>query len=116
MIENQTYAGRDLNLKHAAKLLGIYERQMAALDKHRGRGEQSVTVKYVHVGQGGQAIVGNVSQSDAPRAGRSTTPKELEAPMDLLDAEARAPELTPAAETDERPAQPPVRGRHRRAR
>jgi hypothetical protein len=33
---------------------------METLDKHRGKGQQKVTVEHVHVHQGGQAIVGNV--------------------------------------------------------
>ena len=38
---------------------------MEALDRHRGRGQQHVTVEHVHVHKGGQAIVGAV----APRGG-----------------------------------------------
>jgi hypothetical protein len=65
MLSEQTFAGRDVNLKHAEKLLQIYARQMEALDKHRGRGQQKITVEHVHVHAGGQAIVGNV-QGRAP--------------------------------------------------
>jgi len=39
MLENQTFEGRDQNLKHAVKLMGVDERQVAALDKHRGKGQ-----------------------------------------------------------------------------
>ena len=60
MIDGQTREGRDQNLKHAAKLLGVYARQMEALDKHRGKGQQKITVEHVTVNAGGQAIVGNV--------------------------------------------------------
>ena len=62
MIPEQTFEGRDQNLKHAAKLMSIYERQLAALDKHRGNGQQKITVEHVTVEAGGQAIVGNVRQ------------------------------------------------------
>jgi len=31
-----------------------------ALNRHRGKGQQKVTVEHVHVHAGGQAIVGNV--------------------------------------------------------
>lgn len=51
----------DHYLKHAAKLLGIYARQMEALDKHRGKGQDKITVEHVTVNEGGQAIVGNVA-------------------------------------------------------
>ena len=67
MIHNQSFAGRDSNLKHANKLLATFARQMDALNKHRGKGQQSVTVKHVHVADGGQAIVGNVT-TGAPTA------------------------------------------------
>lgn len=62
MMESQTFEGRYLNLKHATKLMGLYERQLAALDKHRGKGQQRITVEHVTVEAGGQAIVGNVLQ------------------------------------------------------
>lgn len=59
MIESQTVDGRDLNLKHAAKLTSMYLQMMDALNKHRGKGQQKVTVEHVHVEAGGQAAVGN---------------------------------------------------------
>ncbi len=67
MIPDQTLLGRDLNLKHAAKLLAIYARQVEVLDKHRGKGQQKVTVEYVNVEPGGQAIVGHVETGRGPR-------------------------------------------------
>jgi hypothetical protein len=69
MLEGQTVAERDLNLKHAAKLLGLYPRQVEALDKHRGKGQQKIVVEHVTVNAGGQAIVGNVE----PTAGAAAT-------------------------------------------
>lgn len=70
MNEGQTFEGRDLNLKHATKLLQLYVRQVEALDKHRGKGQQKITVEHVTVEAGGQAIVGNVG-TPAPAAARS---------------------------------------------
>jgi hypothetical protein len=35
--------------------------QLDALNKYRGKGEQKMEVKHVHVHEGGQAIVGNVN-------------------------------------------------------
>ena len=61
MLDGQTFEGRDQNLKHAAKLLSVYARQMEALNKHRGKGQQKVTVEHVHVEAGAQAVVGNVA-------------------------------------------------------
>lgn len=42
------------------KLGRIYALQVEALRKHRNGGRQTVTVQHVNVGDGGQAIVGNV--------------------------------------------------------
>lgn len=46
----------------ATKLLRTYTTQIEALSKLRRGGSQKVTVEHVHVYQGGQAIVGNVTQ------------------------------------------------------
>lgn len=70
MLPNQTFEGREQNLRHAAKLLSLYTRQVEVLDKHRGKGQQKVTVEHVHVEAGGQAIVGNVETSGAKRRRR----------------------------------------------
>ncbi|MDF3362839.1 hypothetical protein HLM50_17460 [Sulfitobacter sp. Ks41] len=59
-VPGQTFASRDMNLKHAQKLMALYTQQMAALNKHRGKGQQKVTVEHVNVHAGGQAVVGNV--------------------------------------------------------
>ena len=64
---NQTFAGRDMALKHAQKLMSLYGQQLATLNKHRGKGQQKVTVEHVNVEAGGQAIVGNV---EADRTGK----------------------------------------------
>ena len=61
-IDEQTFAGRDMALKHGEKLSRIYNEQLEALRRQRGKGAQKVTVKHVHVHQGGQAIVGNVER------------------------------------------------------
>lgn len=59
-LSNQTFEGRDMSLKHAQKLMTLYTQQLATLNKHRGKGQQKVTVEHVNVEPGGQAIVGNV--------------------------------------------------------
>jgi hypothetical protein len=56
----QTPQAKDIYLRHAEKLLATYTRQLEALDKHRGKGQQNVTVGHLHVQQGGQSLVGNV--------------------------------------------------------
>jgi hypothetical protein len=81
-LPDQPFAGRDLNLKHGVRLMSLYERQLAALDKHRGRGQQNVTVKYVHVSEGGQAIVGNVTRNGAATVPKPKAPPALEAAVE----------------------------------
>lgn len=66
-ISNQSFESRDLNLKHAQKLMALYGKQLETLNKHRGKGQQKVTVEHVHVAPGGQAIVGNVETQTRDR-------------------------------------------------
>ena len=56
----QTLEGRSENLSQANKLSRSFAMMVEALDHHRGKGQQKVTVKHVHVHAGGQAMVGNV--------------------------------------------------------
>ena len=59
----QTPAGRDTNLKHAVKFMGLFTKQLEALDRLRGKGQQKMTVERVNVEYGGAAIVGHVHGS-----------------------------------------------------
>jgi hypothetical protein len=65
MLPEQTFEGRQENLNQANKLSRTYATQLEALNRHRGKGQQKVTVEHVHVHSGGQAIVGAV-ESPAP--------------------------------------------------
>jgi hypothetical protein len=47
-------------LSQANKLGRTFSVLLDALNRHRGKGQQKVTVEHVHVHEGGQAIVGNV--------------------------------------------------------
>ena len=76
-LDNQTFEGRDMALKHAQKLMSLYMQQLAALNKHRGKGQQKVTVEHVNVQAGGQAIVGNVEQGQS-KSSQTTEPPALE--------------------------------------
>ena len=58
MLPDQSFEGRRENLNQANKLARTYAALIAALDKHRGKGQQKVTVEHVHVHDGGQAVVG----------------------------------------------------------
>jgi hypothetical protein len=68
-ILQQDSAERALN-----KLARTFTTQMEALKRYRTGGEQKVTVQHVSVSEGGQAIVGNVTQA-APE----TTPEKAAA-------------------------------------
>lgn len=60
MINEQTFEGRRENLSQANKLSRTYSALLDTLNRHRGKGQQKVTVEHVHVHNGGQAIVGHV--------------------------------------------------------
>jgi hypothetical protein len=62
MIPDQHPDARQANLNQANKLSRTYAALMDALNKHRGKGQQRVTVEHVHVNEGGQAIVGAVAK------------------------------------------------------
>src|SRR5215470_1404482 len=64
MLREQTFEGRRENLNQANKLSRTYAALLEALNRHRGKGQQKVTVEHVHIHDGGQAIVGNV---ESPR-------------------------------------------------
>lgn len=101
MIPDQTFVGREQSLKHANKLLQTFARQLEALDKHRGKGQQKITVEHVTVEAGGQAIVGNVT------AGTSARPPENEAAPKL----AHQPEDMMPILKDVTPAKAPLKSR-----
>jgi hypothetical protein len=80
------------------KLARTFASQMEALKRYRTGGEQKVTVQHVTVGEGGQAIVGNVTQDR--REGVAT--KSAAPPLAIEDAK------MVAMPTIEDPAQAPV--------
>ena len=86
-LPSQTFEGRDMALKHAHKLMTLYTQQLATLNKHRGKGQQRVTVEHVNVEAGGQAIVGTVDAGAVGRQKQGTSPEALEhAEPQRLDA------------------------------
>jgi hypothetical protein len=72
MIGDQTFEGRRENLNQANKLSRTWATLLDALNKHRGKGQQKVTVEHVHVHAGGQAVVGSVEH----QGGRGKTKSE----------------------------------------
>ena len=71
MIGEQTFEGRRENLSQANKLSRTYGALLDALNRHRGKGQQKVTVEHVHVDSGGQAIVGTVERLPSTNSSRS---------------------------------------------
>lgn len=69
-INGQTFDGRDMALKYAAKYMSLFQDQLRTLNKHRGKGDQKVTIEHVNVAAGGQAIVGNIN-AGGPKSSRS---------------------------------------------
>ena len=59
-LPEQTFDGRQMALNHASKLVRTYSVLVETLNRHRGKGQQTVRVEHVTVQAGGQAIVGNV--------------------------------------------------------
>jgi len=53
MLPEQTSEGRSQNLNQANKLSRTYAVLLEALNRHRGKGQQKVTVEHVHVHSGG---------------------------------------------------------------
>jgi DNA topoisomerase IB len=76
------------------KLARTFAGHVEALKRYRTGGEQSVTVQHVSVSDGGQAIVGNVTQASRETAAEQvakTAPqltRAKQAPMTVLGAEA----------------------------
>ncbi len=79
-IQQQDSAERALN-----KLARTFVSQMEALKRYRTGGEQKVTVQHVSVSEGGQAIVGNVTQTP-----RDTAPKAASHPPSLTHSQTPA--------------------------
>ena len=49
-------------VNRVTKLSRTFIAQLEALNKHRGKGQQKMTVEHIHVNDGGQAIIGSVEQ------------------------------------------------------
>ena len=107
MIPKQTFEGRRENLNQANKLSRTYASLVESLNRHRGKGQQKVTVEHVHVHEGGQAIVGNV---ESPGGGFTSKSKEqphakqiTHAPGHTMPSADTAREPVPVTRDAERP-------------
>lgn len=65
MLSGQTFEGREASLSQAQRLMNLYTQQMVALNKHRGKGQQKITVERVQVAPGAQAVIGDVHGAPA---------------------------------------------------
>jgi hypothetical protein len=86
-------AVREMSINHATRLMNVFARQLEALDRRRGRGNQKMTVEHVSVHAGGQAIVGNVGMQERPALASAERPA-------LSHQESAA---TPMVATDDEP-------------
>src|SRR5919204_1065967 len=72
MVREQTFEGRQQSLSHGSRLSRTSAALIEALNRHRGKGQQKVTVEHVHVHSGGQAVVGTI---EGPTHARSAEPE-----------------------------------------
>jgi len=109
MIGEQTFEGRRENLAQANKLSRTYAALVEALNRHRGKGQQKVTVEHVHVHAGGQAVVGMVAAPGQLGGGDANTFKEqphakqiAHAPEPAMPCPNEGPDALPIARDGER--------------
>lgn len=81
MLGEQTTEGRRESLGQANKLSRTFGLLLDCLNRHRGKGQQKVTVEHVHVHPGGQAVVGMVQPP-----GGGDRPKSKEQPHAIAHA------------------------------
>jgi hypothetical protein len=107
MIGEQTLEGRRENLSQANKLSRTYAALLDALNRHRGKGQQKVTVEHVHVHSGGQAIVGTVERPPPTNSFRSENQHDARqithAPQPAMRSPNAEREPVPVARDAERP-------------
>jgi hypothetical protein len=77
LAEADSLPHRDSAERTFNKLARTFLSQMEGLKRNRMGGEQTVTVQQVNVGEGGQAIVGNVTQGQQDTAPNQVPPQPL---------------------------------------
>jgi hypothetical protein len=80
----QTFHGRDMNLRHAAKLSRTYTMQVESLKRYRSKGEQRVVVQHQHVNvtaeQAAVQVNGGVDPAPEGRGAASKPEEQPHAP------------------------------------
>lgn len=67
---NQRLAGKDTNVLRAIRLMRLFNEQLDAMARLKGKaGQQRVIVEHVNVNAGGQAIVGSVDTGKKNQGG-----------------------------------------------
>ena len=90
MIPEQTFEGRRENLNQANKLSRTYGALLETLNRHRGKGQQKVTVEHVHVHAGGQAVVGLVENTGGGDRKKSEKQPHAKPNADAPESEMRS--------------------------
>ena len=107
MIGEQSFEGRRENLSQANRLSRTYAALLDALNGHRGKGLQKVTVEHVHVHSGAQAVVGMVETpggGDRPKSEDQPHAKQIaHAPQPAMWSAHEEREPLPIAGDAERP-------------
>jgi hypothetical protein len=106
MLKEQSLEGYRENLNQANKLSRTYSILLEALNRHRGKGQQKVTVEHVHVHSGGQAIVGTVetAAADSSKGEKQNHAKEVGyAPQPTVWSTDKEREQMPISRDGERP-------------
>ncbi len=105
MLPDQTFEGRRENLTQANKLSRTHAALVEALNRHRGKGQQTVRVEHVNVYPGGQAVVGNVEAGGGATAKIEEQPhaKQIRhAPEPALWCQDESRDAMPVARDEER--------------
>jgi hypothetical protein len=102
MLREQTFEGRRENLAQANKLSRTYATLLEALNRHRGKGAQKVTVEHVHVHAGGQAVVGMVTPGGGDQSKSQDQPDAKQLTHAPQPSEDKEREPVPIARNAER--------------
>ncbi len=91
MNQNQSFEVRESSLRHAAKLMSIFTKQLETLNRNRGKGQQKMTIEHVNVESGGQAMVGNFEADAGAKQSIPEPAKALEhQPGEVIDIDLTA--------------------------
>jgi hypothetical protein len=113
MLGEQTFQGRKESLNQANKLSRTYTTLLEALNRHRGKGQQKISVEHVHVHPGAQAVVGSVETGGGVTSTNQRQPHAkalFHAPVAPLWGEDSEREPVPLAGDAEREVPPSRRG------